>query len=218
MHVVLKKQLFFFCCCCKLQYLADKCELFMLFFWLGGPVDLPLCPTLSCGGSYIYNITSSQYWQMSNGKCWNQHVSFCHIRTSSSIIVSNPLPAIHQPLCYITGFTLEPPTLSTFTIQGAVVMVHLCWREPVAAEHSWQRMMPGRQLSKHCPVPRTESEKLYNGKSVQTASFLCYQGGKAHTQEAKIPFLCMCHFHKLKAHFSTIAFLLVAFLSCCCCV
>lgn len=60
-----------------------------------------------------------------------------------------------------------------------------------ATEHGWQRVMPGRQLSKHCPVPSTESEQQHNGKSVQTAPFLCYQGGKAHTEETKNP-LCVC--------------------------
>lgn len=79
----------------------------------------------------------------------------------------------------------EPPTRSTSTIQGAVVRLHLYWSRPAAAEHCWQRVMPGRQLSKHCQVPGTELQQQYNGKSVQTAPFLCYQGGKAHMEETK---------------------------------
>lgn len=88
----------------------------------------------------------------------------------------------------------EPPTRPISTIQGAAVRVHLHWSRPAAAEHCWQRVMPGRQLSKHCPVARTEPEQQYNGKSVQTAPFLCYQGGKAHRGNKK-PFMCVYQFN-----------------------
>lgn len=92
---------------------------------------------------------------------------------------------------YVTGISPRTTHPATFTVQGAAVIVHLCWSGPTAAEHSWQRVMPGRQLSKHCPVQRTESKQWDNGKCAQTAAFLCYQGGKAHTEETKKP-LCTC--------------------------
>lgn len=91
----------------------------------------------------------------------------------------------------------EPPTqsTSTSTIQGAAVVVHLYWSRPAATEHSWQRVMPGRQLSKHCPVPESSRVGESSGimeKSVQTAAFLCCQGGKAHTRREQKKPLCVC--------------------------
>lgn len=72
-----------------------------------------------------------------------------------------------------------------------------------------------RQLSKHCPVPRTEPGKQDNGRSVQTAPFLCCQGVKAQAEATK-PFLSLYHFTypRLWTRYghvsSTIAFLNIA--------
>lgn len=92
----------------------------------------------------------------------------------------------------------EPPTRSTSTIQCAAVIVHLYWGRPAAAEHCWQRVMPGRQLSKQCPVSRTESEQQYNGKSVQTDPFSLLPRRKSTQRGNKNPFMCMYQVNYLK--------------------
>ena len=58
--------------------------------------------------------------------------------------------------------------------------------------------MPGRQLSKQCPVSRTESEQQYNGKSVQTDPFSLLPRRKSTQRGNKKPFMCMYQVNYLK--------------------
>lgn len=88
----------------------------------------------------------------------------------------------------------EPPTWSASTSQGAVVRIHLYYSRPAAAKHRWQRVMPGRQLSKHCPVRGTATAAAQWKKCANSPSFFVTKEEK-HTRRKQKAFMCMYHFN-----------------------
>lgn len=94
--------------------------------------------------------------------------------------------------------TTSPWATHPVHLHHAVVIVHLYWSRPAAAEHYWQRVMPGRQLSKHSPVPRTESEQQYDGKKCANSLLSLLPRRKSTHGGNKKAFMCMYQFNYAK--------------------